>query len=104
MTERQREDDFLDQLPNDHNAQPAPPLTPSDERALLNAAYRAGTPPLIAAPLPAVRIIQTVPNPQPETALVVRTPVPQKSFAQRHPFLLMVLGIGLGIILGRRRR
>ncbi len=102
MTERQREDDFLDRLLDEYNAQPAPPLTPSDERALLNAAYRAGTPPLIAAPLPAVRLNQE--TPQPETALVVRTPVPEKTFAQRHPFLLMVLGIGIGIILGRRRR
>ena len=104
MTERQREDDFLDRFLNDDNTQPAPPLTPSDERALLNVAYRAGTPPLIAAPLPAIRVIQEVPAPQPETALVVRTPVPEKTFAQRHPFLLMILGIGIGIILGQRRR
>lgn len=96
MTEQQREDAFLNELLTTRTppaARPAPALTPSDERALLSAANRAGTPTL-------------APFSGGEAA-----PAGEKSFAgevaemvRRYPLPAVALGAGVMFLLARRRR
>jgi len=95
MTEQQREDAFLNELLNTRTqpaARPASALTPSDERALLSAANRVGTPTL--APTPAVEEISAAKSFAGEVAEMVR----------RYPLPVVAFGAGVMFLLARRRR
>ena len=95
MTEQQREDAFLNELLTTRTqpaARPAPALTRSDERALLDAANRAGTPTL--APAPAGEAHSGAKSFAGEVAELVR----------RYPLPAVAAGAGLMFLLARRRR
>jgi hypothetical protein len=104
MTEQQREDELLAELldlpepagyPHTNDAspavvRPATALTPSDERALLHEALAAGTPTL---------------TPEPEPREIASSfGADLVGLVRRYPLPAVAAGVGLVVLLTRRRR